>query len=257
MLILIAESKTMRCDAHPVAPADYSAHTPQFEAQADATARELRQMSRSDLATTLRLGPKSAETAFRCYYDFPDKSTGLRAIEAFTGVVFRHFAYPSLTGAARTAVNSRIAIISSIYGLLRPSDIVKPYRLDFNSPVMGAGLTPMRFWRELTTDALLEKLSSTASDTILNLLPKDAAACIDMKRLSASATIITPDFKIQKSGGLATPQAGLLKAWRGQLLREIIKGDISSPAALKEIETGSFVYSPEGSSPTNFLFIGA
>lgn len=102
---------------------------------------------------------------------------------------------------------------------------------------MGVGLTPMRFWRELTTDALLEKLSSTASDTILNLLPKDAAACIDMKRLSASATIITPDFKIQKSGGLATPQAGLLKAWRGQLLREIIKGDISSPAALKEIET--------------------
>lgn len=247
----------MRCDAFPVAPADYSAHTPQFEAHADATARRLRQLSRSDLATTLRLGPKSAETAFKCYYDFPDKSTGLRAIESFTGVVFRHFAYSSLTSAARSAAESRIAIISSIYGLLRPSDIVKPYRLDFNSPVMDGGLTPMRFWRKFTTDALLEKLSPTGSDTILNLLPKDAIACIDMKRVSASATIITPDFKIQKADGLATPQAGILKAWRGQLLREIIIGDISYPAALKEIETDSFVYSPEGSSPTNFLFIGA
>ena len=78
-----------------------------------------------------------------------------------------------------------------------------------------------------------------------------------MKRLSASASIITPDFKIQKSDGLATPQAGMLKAWRGQLLRELITSDISSPAALKEIETGSFVYSPEGSSTTNFFFIGA
>lgn len=257
MLILIAESKTMRCDALPVAPADYRKHTPQFEAQADATAQRLRQLSRADLAATLRLGPKSAETAFRCYYDFPDKSTGLRAIEAFTGVVFRNFAYTSLTAAARSAADTRIAIISSIYGLLRPSDIVRPYRLDFNSPVMGGGLTPMKFWRGLTTDALLEKLSSTGSGTILNLLPKDAAASIDMKRLSASATIITPDFKIQKSDGLATPQAGMLKAWRAQLLREVITGDISSPAALKEIETDSFVYAPEGSSPTNFLFIGA
>lgn len=257
MLILIAESKTMRSDVASVTPDQYTRHCPVFESVADTTARFLRTLPLPELAERLRLGPKSSADAFKAYYDFPDKSTGLQAIEAFTGVVFRNLSYKSLTESQHAFTADNVGIISSLYGFLRPDDIVKPYRLDFNSPVMnGTSNTPMRFWPTPLTDQLIKIVSSGRHSHILNLLPKDAATCIDWKRVTNHASVITIDFKIQRADSLVTPQAGSLKTMRGQLLRQIILNHITDPAGLAGLETESS-HNADGLQPDgHMLFVG-
>ena len=257
MLILIAESKTMLTSVREVTPQQYSLHRPIFEPIADATAGKLRDLSLSQLAARLKLGPKSSADAFKAYYDFPDKTTGLQAIEAYTGVVFRSLDIASLRKDDFDFTSDHLLIISSLYGLLHPADIVKPYRLDFNSKVMDDSETPMRFWRSKITPALIRYISERKHNHILNLLPKDAADCIDWKHIKNHAETITADFKIQNGDRLVTPQAGKLKTMRGQLLRKIISDRITSPSGFDGITTETCQYSPELSAPGRLIFIGA
>lgn len=257
MLILIAESKTMRSDVVSVTPDQYARHCPVFESVADTTAMVLRTLPLPELAERLRLGPKSSSDAFKAYYDFPDKSTGLQAIEAYTGVVFRNLDYKSFSDSQRAFTVDNVGIISSLYGFLRPDDLVKPYRLDFNSPVMnGTSATPMRYWRTPITDELIKIISGGRHATIINLLPKDAADCIDWKRVAAHASVITIDFKIQRAQSLVTPQAGALKAMRGQLLRQIILNRVTDPSGLAGLETENS-HNADGLQPDGrMLFVG-
>lgn len=255
MLILIAESKTM-AQAIPVST---SAETrPPFERIADEVAHRLRSLSMPELAALLKLGPKSAEAAFRYFYDFPDKTTGRRAIEAFTGVVFRHLDYPSLHPAARDFINANVGIISSIYGFLHPGDIVKPYRMDFNSVAMPGGKTPMQYWRDILPEALAADMRRQKHDCLLNLLPKDAEACIGLKKMAAGRgmALINADFRIQSGAKLITPPAGRLKAMRGRLLRDIAANSLTSADALRGIETDLFAFDSELSEGGNFVFVG-
>lgn len=257
MLILIAESKTMRSDVAPVSPEQYVTHCPVLESEADKTAIILRGLTLPELSARLRLGPKSSADAFKAYYDFPDKTTGLPAIESYTGVVFRALGYNTFSDSQRKFTAGNVRIISSLYGLLRPDDIVKSYRLDFNSPVMDGSATPMRYWRGPLTARLLSTISDGCHSCIINLLPKDAADCIDWRQVALHIPVITIDFKIQRAESLVTPQAGVLKTMRGHLLRRIILDNITDPTGLTGLETESS-HNTDGLRPDgHMLFIGA
>ena len=135
MLILIAESKTMTPCGNAVSKADYAACRPMLESDADAIMETVRSLSADELVATVKISLPMVRKLQQMAYEFPNKAVGSRAIEAFTGVVFKAFDYASLDEEARRNTTGCVRLLSSLYGWLRPDDIVKAYRTDFTTPL--------------------------------------------------------------------------------------------------------------------------
>lgn len=252
MLILIAESKTMAKPTPSVAPDGCRLRTPIFDAQASRTMDHILQMSATEIAATVKISTAMAASLRDMARDFPLKDTSISAIDAFTGVVFKALEAGSLTADSRCRLNQRVRIISSLYGWLRPDDGIKPYRLDYKTP-LAPGFEPLAtFWRHDVTDALLADIAASGSSVILDLLPADAARCIDWKRLPAGVTRLKADFMTLLPGGATrTPASSRLKTLRGLLLRQLLVDDITSRSAMNHIATADFAASPDDCTPSS------
>lgn len=242
MLILIAESKTMTpCDG-TVSAEEYNCHRPVLGEQADALMDALRRRTVDALARDVKISGNMARRLQQMIYDFPHKHAGSKAIEAFTGVVFKAFRYAALTDVERSRTAGCVRIISSLYGWLRPDDVIKSYRFDFTTHLAPDGDTFASYWRKDVTACLLQWLDANGCDEVLNLLPADAARCIDWKAIEGKAAVLKADFKEIQSGGLTrTPNAGRLKTLRGELLRQIICENVTSLSALAGLESDHYM----------------
>lgn len=242
MIVLIAESKTMADRQDEISPEYYEKHCPAGETVADEVMEHVAQMSAPEIVAAIKVSAPMAAKIVRMAYEFPNKSIGLPAIEAYTGVVFRGLSYFTLSSEEKILTEEKVRIISSLYGWLRPSDIIKPYRFDFTTRLAPDDKTFSAYWRKDVTIGLVKELRQTEETVILNLLPADAAMCIDWKLVKRFAKVYKADFKQLVDGGsYKTPHAGKLKALRGELLREIITRDISKPSQLLTLETDNLL----------------
>lgn len=123
----------MTACAESVSPEEYKLHLPTGEVGADEIMANIAGLNAAELASMAKFSGAMAVKALRMAYEFPNKSLGAKAIEAFTGVVFKAFDYSSLDEGEREIAGESVRLISSLYGWLRPDDIIKAYRLDFNT----------------------------------------------------------------------------------------------------------------------------
>lgn len=255
MLTLIAESKTMTACDGAVGAECLAAHIPVLERGASEIMHELGGLSAAELARRLRLSGSLAARLRGMIYEFPDKTHGSIAIEAFTGVVFKALDYAGLDAEARGNVHRDVRIISSLYGWLRPNDIVKAYRLDYTSAAGPEGITLWAYWRDAVTDCLIQELEARGENEVLDLMPGDALRCIDRKRTDrAGIRIHKADFRVSGPGGSErTPDAGRLKHLRGLLLRQIATEGIRSAAELRGLESERYVCRDDAEGP-NIVF---
>ena len=254
MLTLIAESKTM-AEPSEVSRNNYIVHTPVFENIADEIMDRLRQYSQQTLAATIGLSDRMARYASVCIYDFPDKSTGCPAIDAFTGVVFRALDPASLSPGARLRAGSSIRIISSLYGWLRPEDIIKPYRFDFTTRLAPGDIPFMKFWKKEVTAALVANIRENRETEVLNLLPADAAKCIDWKEVAKFADVYVAEFRKHDGESLRSPHAGRLKQLRGLMLRDILEKEIHTAADLRDLSGDDYIPKGELQTPRHFIYL--
>lgn len=257
MLILIAESKTMAPCADVIAPRLLGLHTPRLETSACEIMCRLESMTVDELAAKVRISVPMARKLRNMIMDFPYKESGGVAIEAFTGVVFKALDYQSLSADEKERTNRRVGIISSLYGWLRPDDIIKPYRFDFTNQLAPHGGSLAAFWQQKVTDCLISWIEHEKDHDLLNLLPGDAARCIDWNRIASSATIWKADFReVQSGGAVKTPNSNRLKTLRGKLLRQIITDSIVDPKQLMEVESEDYV-AEKSTAPGQLLFVTA
>lgn len=259
MLVLIAESKTMLGAEQAVGEAQYAAHRPLCEETADEIMESLRDLTVGELVEQTGLTPSLATKMRKMIYEFSYKATGNQAIEAYTGVVFKALDFQTLTDEARRRCIENVGIISSLYGWLRPDDIVKTYRLDFTTRLeVGPSATKTMnvFWRQEVTKCLVKTLQSRNCNSILNLLPGDAAKCIDWKTVKYFAKVWKADFSEMREGGVTkTPNAGRLKTLRGYLLRQILEENIEDPQSLIHSASPYFVCEGTPVYPDHLSFL--
>lgn len=255
MLILIAESKTMTDCSDMVDNTEYKRHKPIFEEETDDIMRSLEGMTAERLSETVKISMPMARKLYNMIYDFPDKSHGSKAIEAFTGVVFKAFDYHSLDDTGKDSTNDHVRIISSLYGWLKPDDIIKSYRFDFTTPLAPGGKPFATFWKGAVTKRLIEELSNSGCKDILNLLPTDAARSIDWEKIKVHARTWKVDFKeITDGGAMRTPNAGKLKTLRGKLLRQIMAENVTNPQTLLHLSGNDYVAAEPQSSSDTIIF---
>lgn len=241
-MILIAESKTMASAETEVSREEFAECRPLFDGIANAIMDSLRDRTPEQLAAEAGITLRLAASLRRMIYEFPNKTTGLRAIEAFTGVVFRQLGVAGYDAEQRAFLQDNVRIVSSLYGWLRPDDIVKPYRFDFKSHVAPLGETLMKYWKKDVTLALAQELRAKGDTVIIDLLPSDAAKCVDWKLIKRFAGVYKVDFKMYDGiGTMKTPNAGRLKELRGRLLDLIVRNGLSTPADIATLESPDFM----------------
>ncbi len=241
MMILIAESKTMEKREAEIKPECYEANKPVGEEEAGEIMERIKGMVISDISAALKISNNLAVNLHQMAYEFPNKGMGLRAIEAFTGVVFRKLDYRSLSEADKEWAASNVRIISSLYGWLKPKDVIKPYRMEYNASVSPNDTSLFTYWREKVTIQLIKDLQASGETQILNLLPADAAKCVDWKMVKQFAKVWKVDFKEQNGESTRSPYTEKLKALRGELLRNIIINRIANPQQIYNVENDNML----------------
>ena len=256
MLTVLAESKTMGSIQNPVDEREFEMHKPVLEEQADILMAGMASMSPSNIAEKLGISGALAVKAHTLAYDFPHKLTGYKAINAFTGEAYRGLDINSLQEDSLKDIEDKLRIISSVYGILKPSDIIKPYRCEFNKGIAPGGKTPIQLFKSKNTIDLVNFVKERKVNDIIDLLPGDADKSIDWKIVRAYCKVHKVCFQaITAEGKLKTPIARRLKELRGNMTREILERGIDSFAELIKLETTDFIYSPNDSRPGLPVFI--
>lgn len=258
-MILLAESKTMSAAQMEVSADEFREFCPLFDGIADAIMDALRDRTLEQLSRDAGISMKLAASLQSMIYEFPVKSLGIRAIKAFTGVVFRQLRLADYNDIQERYVSENVRIVSSLYGWLRPDDIIKPYRFDFKSRVAPLGQPLMKYWKKDVTIALANDLRRRGDTVIIDLLPSDAAKLIDWKIIKRFANVYKVDFQtVVGAEETKTPNAGRLKELRGRLLDLIIREGLTAPAEIASLESPDFMPDPAGPRfPSHLSFITA
>ena len=182
MQILLAPAKIM-IDNPADCPVD-GVSTPLFQADADHIAAAMCDYSVNELADMLHINKELAISTRHRYNDFFDKETRRAAFGRYDGIVFKTINAASLTHDQLDFADRHVNICSFLYGLLRPLDLVNPYRLegDVTLPAIG-GITIFDYWKPRLTDELIRRVK--ADDGILvNLASDEMQKLFDWKRVN-------------------------------------------------------------------------
>ena len=252
MLIILTSAKTMTGTSKIKAPAGTM---PRFAQEANEIALNMAQFSTDDLKKILKLNPKLALENYNRFQEFHTAEVhSLQALLAYTGVVFKNINPKDFTEDDFLYANDHLRIASICYGLLRPLDLIKPYRMEYEVklPELGEG-NMYNYWRPRQTELLIDEVKQ--SDNILiNLASQEIQGAYDWKKVGSTVRIITPEFKVWKDGKAQTIVI-YMKMASGQMTRYILKNRITDPEALKNFSWEGFTYDESLSNGDNWVFL--
>lgn len=251
MLTFISCAKTMASRCSEIVP---RMTAPMFESEAMQNALEMSQFTASDLEKILRVNAKIAsENRLRYYNFYSDNQSPMPALFAYTGMVFKRICPKNFTVDDFYYAQERLLITSFLYGLLRPLDGIKPYRLegDVCLPEKG-GISMFEYWRPLLTDYFITEIKRQGG-VLLNLASGEMKNLFDWKRVEKETRVITPEFQIWKGGDLKTIVI-YTKMCRGEMVRFLIKNRIETPEDLRSFSWEGFEINEELSTDNHWQF---
>ena len=252
MHILLSPAKTITGTSKIEVP---SGSIPQFQQAATDIALYMAQYSVEDLKRLLKLSPKLALESYERFQHFHSTDERpLQALLAYTGVVFKHINPKDFSEEDFLFAQTHLRIVSICYGLLRPLDLIKPYRMEYDIklPELGDG-NMYNFWKGRQTQSLIKEVKAD-DNLLINLASMDVQPAFEWKKIEESVRIITPEFKVWKNGKAETIVI-YAKMARGQMSRYIIKNKISNPEELKSFTREGFQYKETLSSENNWVFL--
>ncbi|WP_163560630.1 peroxide stress protein YaaA [Halomonas sp. NO4] len=177
------------------------------------------------------------------------------AVQAFQGDVYQGLAADTFNEADNAFAQEHLRILSGLYGLLRPLDLIQPYRLEMGTKLENpAGKDLYAFWKPRLTEALSEAAAASGSPVLVNLASNEYFKAIDPKRLEAR--VVTPVFKDEKNGKLkiisfyAKKARGLMAAW-------MIRQRLDDPEGLKEFDVAGYRFNATLSEGDTLVFTRA
>ncbi len=231
MLILLSPSKTLDFDSPWKTP---EATQPVFLKDSEALIKTMRGYSEEEIARLMEISPKLAKLNHERYRAFKTPFTednSRPALTAFRGDVYEGLDAPTLKPADLKYAQMHLRILSGLYGLLRPLDLIQPYRLEMGISVpTKKGKNLYEYWGgKLTARIEEEAAASGGENCVINLASQEYFSAIKPKKLTCP--VITPVFKDYNRGSYRV--IGLLaKRARGMMARHIITQRLKAPKDL-------------------------
>ena len=228
MLLLLNSTKTMNLNA-PV-PSCLKVTEPRQLKLARVLAEKVSIMDRSELRELMSLSEKLAvETMANATLWGLDGRPKIPAVFGFTGLFYKHFDFFSLNSSQRSDAQKKIRILSGLYGVLRPFDLIEAYRLEMGKKlVVGNTKTITNFWKESLTAKLNEDLK--IGEPIVSVASQEYIKALDLKKLNGP--VISPVFKERRADGTFKNVAVHAKKARGEFVRYALIHDAQTPRDL-------------------------
>lgn len=253
MLMVISPAKTLDYTS-PLATTEFT--QPRFLEQSSQLIAVLRQLAPNELAELMKLSDKLAGLNVARFTEWqPDFNldNARQAILAFKGDVYTGLDAQSLSAEDFDYAQQHLRILSGLYGVLRPLDLMQPYRLEMGTKLDNPkGKNLYEFWGERLTQSLNQCLAEQKSKVLLNLASNEYFKAVKPKQLDG--TLINVDFKDFKNDQYKIISFYAKKA-RGIMARYVIQHKIDSVEALKDFTEQGYYYNTEQSKPDHLVFL--
>lgn len=252
MITLLSCAKTMNFTSKGTAPLQSQ---PLFHKEAAEIALQMSQFSVDELERLLHVNAKTAIENYKRFQDFhSDSVSELQALLAYTGIVFKRINPKDFSPEDFLYAQDHLRLTSFCYGLLRPLDMIRPYRLEGSVQLPELGnQTMFSFWKDRLTDLFIREINASGG-VLCNLASDEMKSLFNWNRVEQETQIITPEFHTWKNNKLTTIVI-YTKMARGEMTRFILKNRIEQPKALKAFAWEGFEWSAELSDSKRFVFV--
>lgn len=252
MLMLISPAKTLDYES----PLPTKKHSePELLNESARLMKDVKPLAPQDLASLMKISDKLADLNYQRNQDWnksfnPDNARP--ALFAFKGDVYLGLEAEKLSGHDLNFAQKHLRILSGLYGVLRPLDLMMPYRLE-----MGTRLKNQRgddlyaFWGDRIANNLNQQLAALKADTVVNLASNEYFNAVDKDALQAQ--VITPVFKERKDGKSRVLSFFAKKA-RGRMAAWAIQNRVTAAEQLKDFDLDGYRYVAADSTPTRWEF---
>ena len=250
MLIVLSPAKTLDLET-PVTTK--LATTPDFLERSGQLIDVLRRYSPGQISDLMSISDTLAHLNVGRYASWSaDMHEARQAIMAFNGDVYAGFDARSLKPAQLAYAQSHVRILSGLYGVLRPLDMIHPHRLEMGTRLeTAAGKDLYAFWGESVTGALNGVVAANASQVLVNLASEEYFRSVKPRLLSVP--VITPVFEDWKNGKYKIISFFAKRA-RGMMARYAAVKGITEAAKLKRFKVDGYAFVKKASDETNWVF---
>jgi cytoplasmic iron level regulating protein YaaA (DUF328/UPF0246 family) len=252
MLIVVSPAKTL--DYETSLPTQRYTQ-PEFIEHSAQLIEVCRQLSANDIAKLMGVSDKIAGLNVARFDQWSETFTqenARQALFAFKGDVYTGLDAYSLPEQSIEFAQSHLRMLSGLYGLLKPLDLMQPYRLEMGTKLANErGSNLYQFWGSIITDALNKAMDEQGDNVLINLASNEYFKAVKTKQLNGQ--VITPIFKDCKNGQYKIISFYAKKA-RGLMARYIIDNEITDIAQLKRFDYAGYYFDEESSTATEFVF---
>lgn len=252
MLFLLSPAKKLDYDsALPT-----KLHTqPLFVKDAQKLIGVLKTKSEADIASLMDLSPALSKLNAQRYAAWKpvfNESNSRQAVLAFNGDVYEGLEASSLSEAQLKWAQDHVAILSGLYGVLRPLDLMQPYRLEMGTALANPGGKNLyEFWADKISPYLNERLAADKNPIIVNLASEEYFKSVNPKTLNAR--VIQCVFQDGKNGAWKVISFHAKRA-RGLMARFAIQRKITKPQALQQFDLEGYAFAPDVSTEDKLVF---
>ncbi len=251
MLVVLSPAK--RLDWTAETPETFS--YPEFQNDANTLADIARGLGVGELRRMMKLSDDLARLNHERFANFETRSDPERtkpAALAFAGDTYQGLQAEQLTKEDLAFAQEHVRILSGLYGLLRPLDLIQPYRLEMGSKLQNnLGRNLYAFWGDRLAKALDHQAKAIGSDAIINCASTEYFSAVDLKTLKTR--VITP-VVLEEKAGISKTVGFFAKKARGAFARYVVEKRITDTEGLKAFATDGYAFQSDQSSPDRWVF---
>lgn len=253
MLIVLSPAKSLDLET-PVKTRKFS--EPVFLSDARKLVKDLKKFNPEQLSELMNMSSKLGDLNYERYANWRtpfNRDNARPAIFTFMGDVYQGLEAETFSTADLNYAQKHLRILSGLYGVLKPLDLMQPYRLEMGTGLStGKGDNLYDFWGKKLTRSLNEDLANDRKKILVNLASNEYFNAIQPGELDAR--IVTPAFKDFSSGKYRF-LSYYAKQARGMMAAFIIKNRITTIEKLKEFDTAGYRYSEQESTEDKLVFL--
>lgn len=255
MLVVVSPAKNLDFASSLPAIAASENTQPALLSEVKELVEVCQKLSPADLSSLMKISDKLAILNAERFssFEFPFTNDNARAaMYAFNGDVYTGLDAKTLSDEDVNYAQEHLCILSGLYGVLKPLDLMQPYRLEMGTKLkFGNNDTLYKYWGNTITEQLNKALAAQGDKLLVNLASKEYFSAVKPALLNAN--IITPHFKDQKNGKFKIISFFAKKA-RGLMARYIIEQQVSSIDELKAFDVDGYYFCAEESNENDLVF---
>ena len=253
MIFLLSPAKSL--DYETPAPAELLSTKPLFMKTAGELIAILKKKSPAQIASLMDLSDKLSALNVARYQAWKSRATtknAKQAVLAFNGDVYDGLSAASLSNVQLLWAQAHVVSLSGLYGVLRPLDLLQPYRLEMSTPLANNhGKNLYQFWGSTIAEYLNQALKTDKAPVVVNLASQEYFKAVDKKHLKAR--VVECVFEEYKNGHYKVISF-MAKRARGLMARYAIEKRIVKVDKLQAFNSDGYAYSAEASSEDRWIF---